>query len=233
MWHYVHNHQADLTLQGTICLTGYASIYQDGVICQYFQNSSNFHHLGVLFTIWQIHLLCYIIIIQHHSWDKFTYWQCTPCHIRLCQCVYQNDEYYVNYSKYKAWYAFLKQSVDSQWIYSQLYHTVLHPTLQLLWFKSIDDNSYKQAKDVHLCEYEESAPSSRPILASKPAAPNLFLANIACQSSLISLAPASEFKCYTLFEHGKDEADALENPLLWWKVSHLCLGLNFVTDSVL
>ena len=123
--------------------------------------------------------------------------------------------------------------MDSQWIYSQLYHTVLHPTLQLLWFKSIDDNSYKQAKDVHLCEYEESAPSSRPILASKPAAPNLFLANIACQSSLISLAPASEFKCYTLFEHGKDETDALENPLLWWKVSHLCLGLNFVTDSVL
>ena len=127
--------------------------------------------------------------------------------------------------------------MDSQQIYSQLYHTVLHPTLQLLWFKSIDDNSYKQTKDVHLCEYEESAPSSRPILASNPAAPNLFLANIACQPSSISLAPAlaqaSEFKCYTLFEHGKDKADALENPLLWWKVSHLCLGLNFVTDSVL
>ena len=116
--HYVYNHWADLTLQGTVCPTGYASIHQNGVICQYFQNSGNFHHLGVLFTIWQIHLLCYIIIMQHHSWDEFTYWQCTPCHIRLCQCVYQNDEYYVNYSKYKAWYAFLKQSVDSRhaWI---------------------------------------------------------------------------------------------------------------------
>ena len=113
MWHYVYNHQADLTLQGAVCLTGYASIYQDGVVCQYFQNTGNFHHLGVLFTIWQIHLLCYIIIMQHHSRDEFTYWQCTPCHIRLCQCVYQNDEYYVNYSKYKAWYAFLKRSVDS------------------------------------------------------------------------------------------------------------------------
>ena len=120
MQHYVYSHQADLTLQGAVCPTGYASIYQDGVVCQYFQNSGNFHHLGVLFTIWQIHLLCYITIMQHHSWDKFTYWQCTPCHIRLCQCVYQNNEYYVNYSKYKAWYAFLKWSVDSWQMFSLL-----------------------------------------------------------------------------------------------------------------
>ena len=62
-----YNHQADLTLQGAVCPTAYASIYQDGVVCQYFQNSGNFHHLGVLFPIWQIHLLCYIIIMQHHS----------------------------------------------------------------------------------------------------------------------------------------------------------------------
>ena len=43
-------------LQGAICLTGCASVYQGGVICQYCW-SGNFHHLGVLFTIWQIYLL--------------------------------------------------------------------------------------------------------------------------------------------------------------------------------
>ena len=49
--------------------------------------------------------------------------------------------------------------------------------LRLSWFKSIDNNSYEWAKDVfeyHLCEYKESVPSSRPILASKPVAPNSF-----------------------------------------------------------
>ena len=64
MQHYAHIHWADLTLQGAVCLTGYASIYQDGVICQYFQNSGNFHHLRVLFTIC---LLCHVIIKQQHS----------------------------------------------------------------------------------------------------------------------------------------------------------------------
>ena len=29
---------------------------------------------------------------------------------------------------------------------------------------------------------------------------------------------ASKFQCYALFEHGKDKAGTLKNPLLWWKV---------------
>jgi hypothetical protein len=33
--------------------------------------------------------------------------------------------------------------------------------------------------------------------------------------------PASEFERYALFEHGIQESDALENPLLLWKVSIL------------
>jgi len=55
---------------------------------------------------------------------------------------------------------------------------------------------------------------------------NSFLASIACcsSSSLLATAapkPALEFERYALFEHGIQEGDVLENPLLWWKVSIL------------
>ena len=92
----------------------------------------------------------------------------------------------------------------------------------------IDADSYKCTEDIfeyHLHEYQESTPessASRPTPAAKPTVPNSFLANITHQSSSISLATApdlaSNFQHYALFEHGKDKAGALKNPLLWWKV---------------
>ena len=110
--------------------------------------------------------------------------------------------------------------------------TVCHPALRLSWFKSINDDSYYHAKEVceyHLQEYQAAAPEPAPPqpASDRPAAgSNSFLASIAhrSSSSLLTTAapkPASEFERYALFEHGIQESDALENPLLWWKVSIL------------
>jgi hypothetical protein len=110
--------------------------------------------------------------------------------------------------------------------------TVCHPALRLSWFRSIDDDSYYRAKEVfeyHLQEYQAATPESAPPqpVSDRPATgSNTFLASIArrSSSSLLTTAvpkPASELERYTLFEHGIQETDALENPLLWWKVSIL------------
>jgi len=109
--------------------------------------------------------------------------------------------------------------------------TVCHPALRLSWFRSIDDDSYNRAKEVfeyHLQEYQSNSPEPAPLqpVSDRPAESNSFLASIARRSSSLLLAaaapkPASELERYTLFEHGIQESDALENPLLWWKVSIL------------
>ena len=105
---------------------------------------------------------------------------------------------------------------------------VWHLALRLSWFRSIDDDSYYCAKEVfeyHLQEYQATTPDSappqpasdRPVMGSNTSG---FLASIAHRSlsSLLATAapkPASELERYTLFEHGIQESDALENPLLW------------------
>ena len=110
--------------------------------------------------------------------------------------------------------------------------TVCHLVLHLSWFKSIDNDFYYRAKEVfkyHLQEYQAATPEPAPPqpVSDRPAAgSNSFLASIARRSllSLLTTAapkPASEFERYALFEHGIQESDALENPLLWWKVSIL------------
>jgi len=110
--------------------------------------------------------------------------------------------------------------------------TVCHPVLRLSWFRSINNDSYYRAKEVfeyHLQEYQATTPESAPLqpASDRPATgSNTFLASIARRSSSSLLAtaapkPASELERYTLFEHGIQESDALENPLLWWKVSIL------------
>ena len=112
--------------------------------------------------------------------------------------------------------------------------TVLHPALRLSWFNSIDDDSYTRAKEIfeyHFQEYEANAPAlsgSKPAPSPQPAGANSFLANIARRSSSSLIAttapkPASEFERYAVFEHGKMEKEALENPLLWWKVCYLVI----------
>jgi hypothetical protein len=66
-------YQADLNLQGAVCLTRYANVYRDGVNLSggvnltEFWNNDNFHHLDIIFTACQNHLLCYMIAQQHHS----------------------------------------------------------------------------------------------------------------------------------------------------------------------
>jgi hypothetical protein len=109
--------------------------------------------------------------------------------------------------------------------------TVCHPALHLSWFRLIDDDSYNHAKEIfeyHLQEYQATTPEpAQPQSGSdRPAESDSFLASIAHHSSLSPLAtaapkPASEFERYAVFEHGIQECDALENPLLWWKVSIL------------
>jgi len=108
--------------------------------------------------------------------------------------------------------------------------TVCHPALHLSWFRSIDNDSYNRAKEVfeyHLQEYQTTSPELAPLqpASDRPAESNSFLASIACHLSSLLLAiaalkPASEFERYALFEHGIQESDVLENPLLWWKVNN-------------
>lgn len=109
---------------------------------------------------------------------------------------------------------------------------VLHPALRLSWFKSIDDDTYERAKDVfeyHFREYEESMPTSATppsTSAPQPAHDNSFLASIARRPTASSSTavtqpvptPESESERYRVLEHGKMEPEALNTPLLWWKV---------------
>ena len=101
-------------------------------------------------------------------------------------------------------------------------------------FNSIDDDSYTRTKEIfeyYFQEYEANAPAlsgSKPVPSPQPAGANSLLANIArrSSSSLISTTapkPASKFEWYAVFEHGKMEKEALENPLLWWKVCYLVI----------
>jgi hypothetical protein len=117
--------------------------------------------------------------------------------------------------------------------------TVCHPALCLSWFRLINSDSYDHAKEVfeyHFQEYQASIPEPDPSQqASEPVESKSFLASIACRSSssLFSAAtpqPASELERYALLEHGIQECDALENPLMWWKVSTLkCCSCNLLT----
>jgi len=109
--------------------------------------------------------------------------------------------------------------------------TVCHPALRFSWFRSINDDSYDRAKEVfeyHLQEYQATTlePAPPQSGSDRPAESDSFLASIArrSSSSLVATAtpkPASEFERYALFEHRIQECDALENPVLWWKVSIL------------
>lgn len=117
--------------------------------------------------------------------------------------------------------------------------TVCHPALRLSWFQSINSDSYDRAKEVfeyHFQEYQASIPDPAPLQrASEPVESKSFLASIAhrSSSSLFTAAtpqPASEHERYALLEHGIQERDALENPLMWWKVSTLrCCSCKLLT----
>ena len=111
--------------------------------------------------------------------------------------------------------------------------TVCHPALHLSWFRSISNDSYDRAKEVfkyHFQEYQASTLEPTPLQpASVPVESKSFLASIArCSSASLTTAtpkPASEHERYALLEHGIQESDALENPLMWWKVSALQMPL--------
>jgi hypothetical protein len=118
---------------------------------------------------------------------------------------------------------------------------VCHPALHLSWFKSINSDLYDHAKEVFKYHFEEyqasiSEPTlSQPVSELASTGSKSFLASIAhCSSSLLSTVatptPALEHERYALLEHRIQESDALENPLMWWKVRTLkCYSHQLLT----
>lgn len=112
---------------------------------------------------------------------------------------------------------------------------VLHPALRLSWFKSIDNDAYERAKEVleyHYSEYAETMPTSvapPSTNVSSSTSDNSFLASIARRPIASTSTPAaqpapkpvSERERYLTLEHGKMDFEALNAPLLWWKVRSL------------
>ncbi|KAG2757096.1 hypothetical protein P692DRAFT_20373390 [Suillus brevipes Sb2] len=117
-------------------------------------------------------------------------------------------------------------------------YLVCHPVLRLEWFRNLGNDEYTQAKIIFerfIAEYELATPEVASA-TTHPLPPSVSLDDDDYfLSSIINLRPdgkspitstvpiQSEFERYAILAQGAKDSNALNAPLIWWKVCILLI----------